>query len=250
MYEAWRATTQRDRKMNSTPADDELVETRIGSGTDHTVFLNHLGRPVMNLGFDGDYGVYHSMYDDHYWMSHIADPDFAYHVALTRVWGVLALRLANADALPLDFGAYGRALDGFLGTLERENPATAKQLTLKKLRQQIAEFEKEGSTLNAAVAKEMAAGKASPEKIAKLNGELMEVESNWLEPAGIPGRPWFQHLIYSSRYTYAHLELPGLTEAVENRDWGVAREQQKLLEKAVEKNTNLLKTSLSAWGKK
>src|ERR1700674_728106 len=64
LYDAWRATTMRDSKAGSPPFDSALVETRIGSGSDHTVFLNHLGRPVINLGFTGDYGVYHSMYDD------------------------------------------------------------------------------------------------------------------------------------------------------------------------------------------
>ena len=80
LYEAWRATAMRDQKLTAPPIDAELVETRIGSGSDHTVFLNHLGRPVINLGFEGDYGVYHSAYDDHYWMTHLGDPTFAYHV--------------------------------------------------------------------------------------------------------------------------------------------------------------------------
>src|SRR5438132_12854050 len=68
LYEAWRDTSMRDTKASAPPLDSALVETRIGSGSDHTVFLNHLGRPVINLDFTGDYGVYHSMYDDHYWM--------------------------------------------------------------------------------------------------------------------------------------------------------------------------------------
>src|SRR2546430_2232258 len=76
LYKAWRATAMRDSKASTPPFDSALVETRIGSGSDHTVFLNHLGRPVINLGFTGDYGVYHSMYDDHYWMSLIGDPAF------------------------------------------------------------------------------------------------------------------------------------------------------------------------------
>src|SRR5215471_5769650 len=81
LYEAWRATSKRDAKASQPPLDSGLVETRIGSGSDHTVFLNHLGRPVINLGFSGDYGVYHSMYDDHYWMENLGDPSFEYHVA-------------------------------------------------------------------------------------------------------------------------------------------------------------------------
>ncbi len=249
LYEAWRATAMRDSKAGSPPLDSALVETRIGSGSDHTVFLNHLGRPVINLGFTGDYGVYHSMYDDHYWMSHIGDPTFEYHVALTRIWGIVALRLANADLLPFDFGFNASALEQFLRDLEQKNKIEPKRLSLKRLHARIAEFEKAGDLLRNAVARELLSGTASPEKIQLLNEQLMQVESNWLDPAGIPGRPWFQHLLYSSRYTYAHLEFPGLTEAVEKQDWKLAREQAALLEKAVEKNTKLLKSAQSSWEK-
>ncbi len=249
LYEAWRATRARDSKTGATPADNALVETRIGSGSDHTVFLNHLGRPVINLGFTGDYGVYHSMYDDHYWMSHIGDPTFEYHVALTRMWGLVALRLANADILPYDYGFNGAALEQFLRELEQNNKLKSR-LDLKRLHTRIAKFQKAGNNLRLTAAKELAGSNASPEKIKHLNAELFQVESNWLDPAGIPGRPWFQHLLYSSRYTYAHLEFPGLTEAVEKGDWKFAAQQAVLLEKALVKNTELLRSTQSFWEKK
>jgi N-acetylated-alpha-linked acidic dipeptidase len=248
LYEAWRATSMRDSKASAPPPDSALVETRIGSGSDHTVFLNHLGRPVINLGFTGDYGVYHSMYDDHYWMSHIGDPAFEYHVALTRIWGVVALRLANADILPFDFGANGAALADFLDELEQRNKLK-KQISLKKLHSRIAEFAKAGKLLRETSEQSLLSGSVSPERLRHLNDHLMEVESNWLDPAGIPGRPWFQHLLYSSRYTYAHLEFPGLTEAVEKRDWKLAEQQAALLEKAVERNTKLLHAAQNSWEK-
>jgi N-acetylated-alpha-linked acidic dipeptidase len=247
LYEAWRATRMRDSKAAEL-FDSTLVETRIGSGSDHTVFLNHLGRPVINLGFGGDYGVYHSMYDDHYWMSHIGDPTFEYHVALTRIWGLVALRLANADILPFDFGFNASALEQFLHELEKNNNLKS-QVSLKKLHSRIAEFEKAGNSLRDASTRGLFAGAASPEKLQRLNTQLLHVESNWLDPAGIPGRPWFQHLLYSSRYTYAHLEFPGLTEAVENHDWKLAAQQAILLEKAVQKNTALLRSAQSSWEK-
>jgi N-acetylated-alpha-linked acidic dipeptidase len=238
----------RDSKAGTPPFDSALVETRIGSGSDHTVFLNHLGRPVINLGFDGDYGVYHSMYDDHYWMSHIGDPAFEYHVALTRIWGLVALRLANSDILPFDFGFNASALEQFLRELEHKNKIDSR-LRLKRLHVRIAGFERAGNLLRDTVARDMLSGVASPEKIQRLNERLLQVESNWLDPAGIPGRPWFQHLLYSSRYTYAHLEFPGLTEAVEKHDWKLAGQQAALLEKAVEKNTKLLRSAQSSWEK-
>jgi N-acetylated-alpha-linked acidic dipeptidase len=204
---------------------------------------------VINIGFDGDYGVYHSMYDDHYWMSHIGDPSFEYHVALTRIWGLVALRLANSDILPFDFGFNASALEQFLRGLEQQNKAEKRRLPVKRLHVRIAQFGKAGDLLRNAVARDLLSGSPSPKKIQGLNEHLLQVESNWLDPAGIPGRPWFQHLLYSSRYTYAHLEFPGLTEAVEKRNWKLAAQQAALLEKAVEKNTKLLRSAQSSWEK-
>jgi N-acetylated-alpha-linked acidic dipeptidase len=246
LYESWRATRMRDSKAATPPSDAALVETRIGSGSDHTVFLNHLGRPVINFAFSGDYGVYHSMYDDHYWMSHVGDPTFEYHVTLTRIWGLVAFRLANADILPFDFGFNATALEQFLRELEQKNNLKS-QLNLKPLHMRIAEFEKSGELLRAAVEHDLSMNHSSEEKAQQLNTQIMQVESNWLDPVGIPGRPWFQHLLYSSRYTYAHLEFPGLTEAVEKQDWKLAAQQAALLEKAVENNTKLLRSAQSSW---
>jgi len=120
-------------------------------------------------------------------------------------------------------------------------------LNLKRLHERIAQFERAGNSLRDAAARDLVLGNDSTEKIQRLNEQLLQVESNWLDPAGIPGRPWFQHLLYSSRFTYAHLEFPGLTEAVEKADWKLAAQQAALLETALEKNTELLhsaKTSL------
>jgi N-acetylated-alpha-linked acidic dipeptidase len=187
------------------------------------------------------------MYDDHYWMSHIGDPTFEYHVTLTRIWGLVALRLANADILPFDFGFNGTALEQFLRELEQKNNSKS-HLNLKNLHARFAEFQKEGNLLRDAT-HDLVLGQASSEKLQHLNTQLLQIESNWLDPAGIPGRPWFQHLLYSSRYTYAHLELPGLTEAVEKQDWKLAAQQATVLEKAVQKNMELLRSARSSWEK-
>src|SRR4029077_668472 len=132
--------------------------------------------------------------------------------------------------------------------LEQKNKLKA-PLDLKKLHARIAEFEKEGHALHASATHDLLLGRVSPEKLQHLNTQLLQVEANWLDPAGIPGRPWFQHLLYSSRYTYAHLEFPGLTEAVEKQDWKLASQQAELLEQAVQKNTDLLRSARSSWEK-
>jgi N-acetylated-alpha-linked acidic dipeptidase len=250
LYDAWQATAMRDRRLSAPIADPDLVETRIGSGSDHTVFLNHLGRPVINLGFDGDYGVYHSAYDDHYWMTHLGDPDFAYHIALTRIWGIVALRLANADVLPFDFAANGAALQNFLSELERRTGPDSARLPLMPVASRIADFERAGKALEDLIFPALAArdpSAAESARMSALNGQLMQVESNWLDPAGIPGRPWFRHLLYAARYTYAHLEFPGLTEAIESGNWPEAQRQAGALESALDKNTRLLQSAADSW---
>lgn len=238
----------RDDKLPAPPADASLVDTRIGSGSDHTVFLNHLGRPVINLNFGGDYGVYHSAYDDHFWMTNIGDPSFGYHIAMTQMWGVVTLRLANSDILPFDFGANGTALQGFLDTLKHDNRIEPKlQTRLRQLEDDIGQFQRAGARLRAVTLDSLASVQTTANRIQQLDAQLMQVESNWLVPGGIPGRPWFQHVLYAARYTYAHLELPGLTEAVESANWPLAAQQADILESAVRKNTQLLQAAASAW---
>ncbi len=89
----------------------------LGSGSDYTVFFNHLGIPSTDLIFDGPYGVYHSQFDSYQWMATVGDPGFKYHAAMARYAGVLALRFANADALPFDAAAYGREIAGYAESL-------------------------------------------------------------------------------------------------------------------------------------
>ncbi len=246
LHDAWQATWMRDHK-GAPPSMSAMVETRIGSGSDHTVFLNHLGRPVINLGFTGDYGVYHSGYDDHYWMEHIGDPSFEYHTTVSRIWGLTALRLANADILPFDFEFNANALQQFLTELETRAHIDPALLELQALHEHLADFGREGRELREATARDLAAGAATPEKIEQLNEQLLQVESNWLDPAGIPDRPWFKHLLYAARYTYAHLEYPGLTEAAEAAEWERAAAQAKILDAAIVRNAQFLHSAQADW---
>jgi N-acetylated-alpha-linked acidic dipeptidase len=210
------------------------VDVRIGSGSDHTVFLNHLGVPTIGLSFDGPYGVYHSAYDGFHWMNRFGDPGYRYHVLVSRIWGSLALRLANADLLPFDFAAYGRHLRRFVDDLEGETEKG--RLDLSRLRAGIDAFEAGGRALNEAVSRALASGTPRPDIALRVNRGILEVERNWLDPEGLPGRPWFKHTLYAARYTYAHLELPGLTEAAEEKDWERAARQAAVLERAVARN--------------
>lgn len=282
LYEAWKATAAKEKEeghqssqMNDSGVNDgQLADTRIGSGSDHTVFLNFVGMPVIGLQFDGDYGVYHSAYDDFYWMNHFGDPGYKYHTLMSQLWGVTALRLANADLLPFDFAAYASNIRQFVNELASQNksvilsevaaprseaatqskdpvPACAtcgvsgnsaekNHLDLTAIQKEIDALEVAGKTLNDSLSRKLAAGPIDPKLAATLNHGMMQVERNWLNPDGIPGRPWFKHILYGARFTYAHLELPGLTEAVEAHDWPTAKQQAEILERAVATNTKLL----------
>jgi N-acetylated-alpha-linked acidic dipeptidase len=240
LYDEWKLTRARELSASHAVADSELANTRIGSGSDHTVFLNFLGIPVMGLTFTGPYGVYHSMYDDFYWMNHFGDPGYHYHAVMTQLWGELGMRLGNAAILPYDFESYGENLRKFVASLDQASHVSA-HTPLDSLREKIDAFQTAGRELNHSVAEASASGRLNPEGVERVNAAMMQVEHNWCNPEGIPGRPWFKHTLYGARYTYDHLELPGITEAAEASDWKRAADQEKILEDELVKNTDLLK---------
>lgn len=239
LYEAWKnARAKKNKESGDVPVTDfVLADTRIGSGSDHTVFLNYVGIPVIGLSFDGPYGVYHSAYDNFYWMNHFGDPGYRYHTLASNLWGVLALRLANADLLPFDFDSYAQNVRAFVKDLGKGRDVS--QVDLKSLLLKLAEFEAAGRKLNAAISTVLAS-KSTKASLRSANQSMLQVERNWLNPEGIPGRPWFKHILYGARFTYAHLELPGLTEAVEQGDWQRANQQAQILQAAVDRNTKLI----------
>ena len=241
LYEAWRLSAAQKHNASKDGVevtDRSLADTRIGSGSDHTVFLNYVGIPIIGLTFEGPYGVYHSMYDDFYWMNHFGDPGYRYHALMSNLWGVLALRLANADLLPFDFAVYADNVRQFVSELSKGKDMS--RLDLKPVLDEIQEFESAGKKLDGAVHQALASGTVDAKLAAELNAGMMQVERNWLTSDGIPGRPWFKHILYGARFTYAHLELPGLTEAVEKQDWAGAKQQAAILRDCLEKNTKLV----------
>jgi N-acetylated-alpha-linked acidic dipeptidase len=256
LYEAWKLSASKQKVATSATTnvgskrktanitDEDLVDTKIGSGSDHTVFLNHLGIPTVLLDFNGPYGVYHSMYDDHYWMSHFGDPGFKYHTVMSRVWGTLALRLANAEVFPYDFSFFGKQLRTWV-TEVANKPGAKQNLNFLALNKALADFDKQAVAARVTV-RDSAAGNTfglqqAPNPHKELNEGLRTFEQGWLSQDGIPNRPWFKHQLYAARYTYAHLELPGLTEAVEAKDWPRAKQQLEKLTNLVERQTKVLR---------
>ena len=229
---AWRDHRVRERGSLPGRAGDDLVNNRLGSGSDYTVFLNFLGVPIVDMAFEGPYGVYHSVYDNHQWVSRFGDPGFRYHATMTRLWGIMATRLANADLLPLDYRPYATRVGEFLADLERRW-ATSGGTGFRVARAANRRFADAaaGAARRGRAALEASAGR----DLSAVNRALMNAERGLLDMQGIPGRPWYRHQIYAPKYTYAPELLPGLAEAIDARDAKRVHEQEERLAAALDR---------------
>lgn len=190
----------------------------LGSGSDYTVFLNFLGIPIVEMSFDGPYGVYHSIYDNYYWMTRFGDPGFRYMTAMAEVWGRMALRLANAEAYPFDFVLYANRVSGFIDALSKA--PGAERVRLQPARDAARRWRAAGLALDSTMRSVLARADGAPRTRAlrAMNEALRGVEQQLLLAEGIPNRPWFRHVLYAPRPTYAAMTLPGVLEAVEEKD--------------------------------
>jgi N-acetylated-alpha-linked acidic dipeptidase len=228
VYDAWRAGQEGNVRGYGVVAGERTADPPVailGSGSDYTVFFNHIGVPSADLVFDGPYGVYHSIYDSHEWMRRVGDPGFGYHAAMARLWGLLALRLANADVLPLDYGAYGRDLLAYLddvATLARSRGVDAGLDRARRAAQALSRLGVSEPT-----------GDATAD--AARSRALMQAERDLLSVDGIPDRPWFRHLVYTPLPSYEAETLPGVREATLAGDGVRAREQAARLAGALER---------------
>ena len=223
IYDAW---------LRNTPQSKEpLVTTRLGSGSDYTVFLNFLGVPVADLTFDGPYGVYHSIYDSFTWVDRIGDPGYYYHAAMARYWAVAALMLAECDYVPLDYASYAREVQTYIDETERAARERRMQLNFAPLREAARVWEKNGGA--ALTAARGAVERGDRVRVERIHKGLMKVERALLDEAGLAGRPWFKHLIYAPRPTYKALILPALTEAIEGGDVNLSKTEIERLRRAL-----------------
>jgi beta-lactamase class A len=242
LYDAWRRPEDDTQgPKDGLLPDQALAVTKIGSGSDHTVFINHVGLPIVEMGFNGPYGVYHSAYDSHHWITAIGDPGFRYHRLMSELWGAMALRLANAEVLPFDLESYGAAVREFVRRLD-DIPGASQKLAVPRLVTAVRSLRSAGRRLNDRLETAFASGSLPPDTAARLNASFRQFEQNWLHDDGIPGRAWFKHLLYAPRYTYAAMTLPGITEAAEAGDWDRAAAQLTLVETAIARNATLADT--------
>jgi N-acetylated-alpha-linked acidic dipeptidase len=221
---------------------------RLGSGSDYTAFLDHLGVPSTDMGFSGPSGVYHSVYDNFRWMSLYGDPEFVYHQAAARLMGLLTMRVASADVAPLRFSNYSRALRDDLDDIRTDVTRRARTAAgtpflpdFTPIVTALAEFETAGVAADAAADRVAASGDAGA--AARMSDVLSQVERAFLNPQGLPGRPWFKHQLIGPGLTtgYAPWPYPGLREAVEKKDLAMFGAELKKVVAAIQAGTAKLR---------
>ncbi len=255
----------------------------LGSGSDYTVFIDHLGVASLNLSYgdeDGG-GIYHSIYDDFYWYTHFSDTDFAYGRALAQTVGTAVMRLANADLLPYDFTNFADTVRKYADDLKKL--LKTKQDEIRERNTQIKEgvfgatadpkktfvppaIEEVPPHLNFAPlenalekltatageyrkawekAHENGGGALARASLRDLNARLIESERKLASSEGLPGRPWYKHQLYApGAYTgYGVKTIPGVREAIEQKKWQEADEQLVLVGKILQDEAALIESA-------
>jgi N-acetylated-alpha-linked acidic dipeptidase len=251
VYEVWQKAAQPEtpsaqspteaigdsRRLPAAQGKGDVPVGDLGSGSDYTAFLQHLGVPSSDVSSSGSYGVYHSVFDNFAWFKKFGDPDFVYEQQMARVFGLEAVRMADADVLPYDYEEYAKEIDVYLDAARRRAD--------DKFGKNVLNFD---AVNNAAHHFETAAGKIlakqknPPQDTARLNQALRGAERAMLLPQGLPHRPWFRHVIYApGEYTgYAAVVIPGVNEALDKGDSERARQQLAALTAALERAAKTL----------
>ena len=222
-----------DAKKKELDSRRDLRIGALGSGSDYTVFLDHLTVASVNTAFRVPvFGVYHSIYDSFDWYRRFGDPQFSYGRALAQVHAVALSRMANAEVLPFEFtnladtiGVYLDELDRLLTNKRRKDASIS--LDLKPLRGGLDALGKAAQAYEKTLAQ--ALGGAGPSgDLSRANAALRQVEQAMRLEGGLPGqREWFKHALYAPGfYTgYGVKTIPGVREAIEQDDWTTAKEQ-------------------------
>jgi N-acetylated-alpha-linked acidic dipeptidase len=243
----------------------------LGTGSDFSAFVDHLGIASLDVEFAGESspdGIYHSIYDDFYWYTHFSDTTFQYGRTLAQTNGTLVLRMAQADLLPYDFTALADTLRVYVGEVkglldERRSEAEERSAALALDAYRVADdpehplipppplavppylnfapLENALVALDAAAAQYAKARAASAQRsvpaqtLAPINRELTQAERKLTSAAGLPRRPWMQHLVYAPGwYTgYDAKTIPGVREAIEERRYAEADAQIGVLAQAI-----------------
>lgn len=244
LYLQWQTRAREQRNEQDPEMGGEAKIQALGSGSDYTPFLQHLGVASTDMGFGGDYGVYHSAYDSFYWMENFGDPGFRYHVAAAQLWGTMAMRLASADALSFDYTDYASQLKEFFN----EAMKLAKRRNLsssfddKPMVAAVDEFGKEATRVEK-LRQAQLKGNPDAAKLKQINDALMSVEREFIDERGLRGRAWYKHQIYAPGiYTgYAAQPLTDFRQALDDRNASVTGEALNRIVEAIKRATTALR---------
>ena len=252
VYEAWLKTSQtggeggpQQEASGGTyrpPAAQAKLDVSVGdlgSGSDYTVFLQHLGVPSTDVGSTGSYGVYHSAFDNFAWFKKFGDPDFKYEQQMARVYGLEVLRMADADVLPYDYEEYGKEIAAYIESARKQAEAELSGHTPS-----FAEAAEAARHFEQAGAKMLSRQEKVPNDPARINQTLRDVERALRIPDGLPHRPWYHHAIYApGEYTgYAAVVIPGVNEAIDKHDAERTRQQLAVLAAALNRAAKVLES--------
>jgi N-acetylated-alpha-linked acidic dipeptidase len=218
------------RRVPAAQIKSDVLVGDLGSGSDYTVFLQHLGIPSTDVSSSGSYGVYHSAFDDFTWFKRFADPDFVYEQQMARIFGLEILRMADADILPLDYHEYGQEVESYIELAKKKS-----QLQFGIRAVNFGEVTRAANRLAQTGERMLEHQMHRPVDPLPLNRALARAERALLIPEGLPDRPWFRHSIYApGRYTgYAAVVIPGVNEAIDERDLNRTRQQLSALATAL-----------------
>lgn len=243
VYQQWQDQSRSQGSEEERNTGGEARIGALGSGSDYTPFLQHLGIASTDMGFGGDYGVYHSAYDSFYWMDKFGDPGFFYHVAAAQIWGTLALRLSDADGLSFDYTDYANEIRGFFRDAMRVAGwrKLVDSFDDKAMNAALEDFAREAERVEKARQDAIKAGDRG--RLAKINDALMNAERQFIEPRGLRGRAWYKHQIYAPGfYTgYAAQPLTDFRQAIDDRNGAQAKEGLERIVEAVKRATKTLK---------
>ncbi|MGO9991062.1 MAG: M28 family metallopeptidase [Steroidobacteraceae bacterium] len=260
-------------------AGDDLTLGALGSGSDYTPFLQHLGVNSLNIEFRGeaDYGVYHSAYDSFDHFRRFVDPTFQYGVALAQVAGRVVLRAAQADLIPAQESDFASAAAGYdeelhklvesmraktrdLGQLlddgafqlaadprrRRSAPPRAEAVPYLSFADLDNAIERLRSSAEAFDKEYQRAAADEDARRGRLNDALAGLELTLTDPRGLPGREWYRHVIYAPglQTGYGVKTLPGIREAIEGRHWDEANQYMAVAAHALNSYSDRLEKAI------
>jgi len=234
VYDVWKKASQPDpenphetRSYRAAPAAilGDVAVGDLGSGSDYTVFLQHLGVPSTDIGSNGDYGVYHSAFDNFNWFKKFGDPDFLYEQQMARIFGLEVLRMSSVDVLPYNYENYGKEILVYLDAAKSKSAERFGDSGAVPDFSAALEAARHFQEAGAKMLRKQQKMSGAPDR---MNEKLRHAERALLIPEGLPNRPWFHHAIYApGQYTgYAAVVIPGVNEAIDRAD--LHRTEQQL----------------------